>query len=123
MSSTNYDVELNISYNNSYRHYIPTYTVKAPYFYHNYYSYFPEQYNWNYFVSLDDGSETELGYCSNSSTSTWAEDNQVGYSDPETYKFTQSNIYIPDSGVFSKIYFRNPWRNRVTFTTSNCAVK
>ena len=32
MSNLNYDVELNISYNNTYRHYIPTYAISVPYY-------------------------------------------------------------------------------------------
>lgn len=104
MSSTNYDVELNISYNNSYRHYIPTYKVHAPYYYKDYWdplsSWF---YYFDYYTSFDDDQEEQISGQSKN--------------DPDAY------IDVQGSGVFSKVYFRNPRRNEVTFTSSNCGIQ
>ena len=121
MSSTNYDVELNLTYDNDYRHYFPTYTVKAPYF-HQWGSGHPAYpYDHNYFISLDEESEVELGYSTHDGTS-WAIDSSPIYGDDyQTAK--EGNTLIPDSGVFNKIYFRNPHRDKVAFALNNCAVK
>ena len=125
MSSTNYDVELNIAYNNSYRHYIPTYTIMVP---ANYYRAYQTpnvpHYTFDSFVSFDDGSETELNY-GGYSGSLWAINGETHYWFVEggVGKWLDGNILIPDTGVFSKVYIRNPYRNRVTFTSSNCAVQ
>lgn len=122
MSNTNYDVELPITYSDTYKHYIPTYTVKSPYFYtYNFDSH--TEYDYNYFVSFDDGNETEMGYCGYYAPVTWAIDATYNsYLKPNTAGRIQGNKLVPDTGIFNKIYFRNLWRDRVTFTTSNCAV-
>lgn len=108
MSSKNYDVELNISYNYSYRHYIPSYEVHFPCYYYSPAEppIFPNPYvGYNGFVSLDDESENSF----------------------ETFGFDEagSNRYfsLSNTGVYNKVYFRNGKRDRVTFTTSNCAIR
>ena len=95
MSSTNYDVELNISYNNSYRHYIPSYEVHFPY-YKRYEGASGYTYYWYYgYVSLDDESEKEFK---------WLDSRYV----------TENQYFAMDNtGIFSKVYFRNPERNAV----------
>lgn len=123
MSSTNYDVELPITYNPTYKHYIPTYTVTAPSFFYwqnNSVAY----YNYHYYVSFDSGSETELGYCDGSS-SVWAINAKYPrYFTPSGGStLTQGNNLVPDTGVFGKVYFRNAHRDRVAFNSSNCAVQ
>ena len=125
MSSKNYDVELPITYDDAYKHYIPTYTVATPYtwIYHSSY-YGTNDYNYHYYVSLDDGSETEMGYRYDNSAPTpaWAVNaTHAGYSLP-TVNFTWCNKLIPDTGVFNKVYLRNPHRDFVTFTQANCYV-
>lgn len=129
MSNTNYDVELNISYDNTYKHYIPTYTVSAPLF-NTVNLIYNDQYSYNYFISFDDQQETEMGYMAvlakPSSAPTlpyWAINASLDEINPINGGLRQVNKYVPDVGVFSKIYFRNPYRDRVTFTASNCAVK
>ena len=122
MSNTNYDVEINITYDNDYRHYIPTFTTKAPYFHYGPFgsSYY---YNWNYFVSFDEGQETELKYndaTHRPSSDLWAID---GWPYNYVNSVEQGNNLIPDTGVFSKVYLRNPHRDKCTFAASNCAVK
>ena len=123
MSSTNYDVELPITYNDTYKHYIPTYTASTPWCY----TFFGDhQYNYIYHISFDEGSETSMGYMSYSYPSSpyWAEDAYSAQINvPGQAGVQQGNKLIPDSGVFSKVYFRNDYRNLVTFTTSNCAIK
>lgn len=108
MSSTNYDVELNISYNNSYRHYIPSYEAHFPCWFYDPADppIFPNPYvGYNGFVSLDDESENSF----------------------ETFGFDSagSNRYfsLSNTGVYNKAYFRNGKRDKVTFTTSNCAIR
>lgn len=124
MSKTNYDVEVNIVYDNAYRHYIPTYTVYAPHFF----VFQVTNYHWSYhfYVSFDDGSETEMGYSyrtgsSSAPTNAWAINAEPNYSDGSTNK--PGNKLIPDTGVFSKAYFRNPHRDKTVFNVSNCAVR
>lgn len=105
MSSTNYDVELKISYDDAHKHYIPTYRVHFPYS-DRYYS---EYSGWHYFysayVSLDDEGEQECGAKSQ-------------------YSYSSSNQYflLDSSGIYDKVYFRNPFRNYVTFKPSNCNI-
>ena len=100
MSNTNYDVELPITYNDTYKHYIPTFQVSAPYWlwYHEGYA------AYDFYASFDEGQETQYGSGSSS---------------------TYIRTWWPavEAGVFSKVFFRNPHRDRVTFTTSNCAVR
>lgn len=108
MSSKNYDVELNITYDNNYRHYIPTYKVAAPYYNssdipHGTWYYF------QYYVSFDDDSEEEISRGHSSASG-----------GPLPVPFY---VNVTPSGVFSKVYFRNPWRNYVVFTPSNCFVQ
>lgn len=117
MSNTNYDVELPITYSDAYRHYIPSYRVKVPYW--RAFTSSSGQYFYSYYASFDEGSETELGYIGypgawntdNNSTYTWDIPGQG------------SNTILSDSGIFSKVYFRNKRREFVTFTTSNCFVE
>lgn len=121
MSSKNYDVELNLTYDNQYRHYIPTYTVKAPYFHRYGSGSSGYTYDHNYFISLDEEAEVELGYSTTNGTA-WAIDGYPKYGD-DYQSAKEGNNLIPDSGVFNKIYFRNPHRDRVAFSLSDCDVK
>lgn len=123
MSNKNFDVELPITYDEAYKHYIPTYTVSAPYCADTASAHY---YSHNYFISLDEGPETEMGYCFwyRLPSPAWAIDaNSIDWYDYDTLSWKTGSRLIPDTGVFEKIYFRNPHRNINTFTTSNCAVK
>ena len=128
MSSTNYDVELNISYNYSYRHYIPTYKIACPYY--SYKTWMPSTPGlnpdstayYNAFISFDSEGEQELGYLwrvysygATPPVPCWSNGANVSPLQSKT------NL-INATGVFSKIYFRNPNRDRATFTASNCYV-
>ena len=130
MSNTNYDVELNISYNNTYRHYIPEYAVAVPYYS---YSYTPESSihpgqssywaAWRVYVSFDSESEQELWYywpnrTDAPPTTLYNDDNRVAEHSGNT-----PAKYITAKGVFSKIYFRNPYKGYVSFNSSNCTYK
>lgn len=110
MSSTNYDVELNISYNNAYRHYIPSYDVHFPYFdsYTSQYEPYTKYYWYNAYVNLDSESEEQCG-----APFSW-----------ET-RTTDSNkrFTVSFTGIYNKAYFRNPYRGAVTFTSSNCDIR
>lgn len=108
MSSTNYDVEKNISYDNAHRHYIPTYRVHFPCYYYMPASPPTSPNPWvaySAYVSLDDGNEENCTY--------------------EGFHSQGQNVYFPltSGGVYSKVYFRNDKRDKVTFTTSNCNVQ
>lgn len=129
MSSTNYDVEFNLSYDNEHRHYIPRYRISVPYWYWNYSNYGPSEWwmvaRYEAFISFDEESEEDASYVCSA--------NNYGGDVP--------NIYPPDiwwsdssqahghraeikaSGIFTKAYFRNPYREAVTFTNSNCRVQ
>ena len=143
MSNTNYDVERSLTYSDSYRHYIPYYTVAIPY-----YSYDTAKgdrsikvgsqtflcgaYSWakyDGFINFDNSNETQI-------TIDWFRSS--GYGDTSAYKkYPPEYLYndstsqyvvgvvnqLPDTGVFSKVYFRNPNRNKVNFSLNNCAVK
>lgn len=109
MSNTNYDVELNISYDNAYRHYIPSYRVAGPY-YRRYNRLGHDDYYFDYFVSFDEGQETEI-------KAEWYVEMDGPL--PTPYWRPDNN----DSGIFSKAYFRNPFRGAVTFSPSNCFVQ
>ena len=106
MSSTNYDVELNITYNESKKHYIPTYEVHFPYS-DSYYNDLTGKwyYLYNAYASLDEENEQECG--------------KAGA------LYTNSNQYfnLSSSGIYNKVYFRNPTRTVVNFTPSNCSIR
>lgn len=109
MSIENYDVELPIVYDNEHRHYIPGLKIKAPRYYtSDWGSYFHDV-----FFSVDEESEEELQY-SNYSEDVWSVDSNAMYQ-------AGKNL-ISYTGIYNKAYFRNPNRNLVTFTTSNCFV-
>ena len=116
MSNTNYDVELNITYDNTYRHYIPGYSIKAPYW--KYYKYYTEpktDYYFDVVVSFDEESEQEIQYYGLNNSWPWSN---------EAYDYQQvGSREILATGIFTKCYLRNPNRNRCTFTPSNCAVR
>lgn len=129
MSNTNYDIEIPITYSETYKHYIPSYLVAAPYYYEYKWNglvggiFGPASYKyvlktaWDYYVSFDTGSEThiEANYDSGYTVS--------NYNYPvNPYWNTYAGVSIPDTGVFTKVYFRNPQRSSVTFSTSNCSV-
>lgn len=126
MSNTNYDVELNISYNNTYRHYIPTYAVAFPYF-NAYRSKVTEWslFSYNGFISFDSENESELTYKWNDGHSSYSNPPDPLWSDTTDTHVTPSvsERVLIQSGVYSKIYFRNPNRGRVSFTSANCKVK
>ena len=121
MSSKQYDIELPIVYDDTYKHYVPAYTVSGPYFTH---TLSPNSWNFHYYVSFDDGSETELGYSSSNAVPYpyWA----ISASSERYYSssgWKDGNKMIPDVGVFSKVYFRNPHRDKVVFSENNCYVR
>lgn len=124
MSNKNYDVELPITYDPTYKHYIPIYTVRAPYF-QSWSKYGGGTYYCcEYYVSFDDGSETKMAY-TNVNSNGWAKDcylEYITYVQPTPDTWQSGNANVPDSGVFNKVYFRNPWRNKTSFSTSNCGV-
>lgn len=117
MSNTNYDVELNITYDNAHRHYIPSYNIAVPNYSTFHYSSWTEvvgSYAAN--IRFDNESEENITY-------------KVSFEGqsilPDTVWNTQNNYKnqnpeILTTGVFSKIYFLNPHRSKCTFTTSNC---
>ncbi|MBQ1295579.1 MAG: hypothetical protein IIY21_16155 [Clostridiales bacterium] len=115
MSSTNYDVVFNLTYNNAYRHYIPRYKVAVPYYWMSSYG---SAADFKVNISFDEGSESSIYYA-------WVED----FSPPLTQFFYNTDSgssvkhdLIPDAGYFEKVYLRNPYPDKVTFTSGNCRV-
>lgn len=109
MSNTNYDVELNLSYDYAYRHYYIYYDARAPYYKHTTHS-FPSQYYhmyYDYYVSFDDGPETHFQF-------------DIKQHDKENKWLQSEGFSVPDNGPHSKIYFRNGQKSQVGFNTSNC---
>lgn len=125
MSNTNYDVELNIVYDEAYKHYIPTYQIAVPYYeYGTYvghddigdYSYSTELYA--AFISFDNNQEEDIKY-------KWHLYDRYGtsaYNKHSTQPY-YSSAEISATGIYSKVYFRNPYRNKVAFTPLNCFVR
>ena len=96
--------------------------------YYRYYSYSGpyRQYNYHYYVSFDDGSETEMAYRAPRnavpSLPYWAINAEAKWYDINSASDKDGNKLVPDSGVFNKVYFRNPHRDRTAFYANNCAV-
>ena len=88
MSNKNYDLELPISYNSAYKHYIPTYTAKAPIMYHKLMS-GGDYWSCHYYISFDDGGETEMGYSFSSDSSGWAINANTLWWYEDSYKSTR----------------------------------
>ena len=122
MSNTNYDVELNITYDYAYRHYLPQYAISIP-------KYDSGDNRWRYyayyhtFISFDTEGEQELHYKYLNESSPAPETVYTDDSHLQQWDSYESTINIVSNGVHSKIYFRNPKRNYVTFTSSNCKYK
>lgn len=117
MSNKNYDVELSIPYNASYRHYVPSYIAKAPSMWTDNDGYT----SYHYYISFDSGGETEMGYVQ-SSGGGWSSSGSP-YWWYNNWQYNTGNKNIPDTGIFEKVYFRNPHRDRTTFTTGNCGIQ
>ena len=134
MSNTNYDIELPISYSNTYRHYIPTYKIAVPYYKYSILrsTFFAGDWtaraDFAVAISFDSGSEEDIQYAYRSSVY-----EGVHYGDPgevppvpwwnNNSSASELRAEVTASGAFSKIYFRNLNRSQVTFTTSNCYVQ
>ena len=127
MSSTNYDVVLDIQYDYEHRHYIPHYNIAVPYFNHyhdhweGYYPYDHDVAAYRVSISCDDTEELSCSY-------TWqGPEGQSGVYPPDPY-ICNLLVQIPNYltvipyAIYKKMYFRNPYPNSVTFTTSNCHV-
>lgn len=116
MSNTNYDVEINLVYDNAYRHYIPTYKVAVPYY--RFQGTVASKADYQCIISFDTSGETTIEY--------YYWNDNPGIYPPDFYYNTEysgtASHVIPDSGVFGKAYIRNPRRNEVTFTNDNCRV-
>ena len=116
MSNTNYDVELPITYDPAYKHYIPSYLVSIPG------DYGPDYALYNAFVSFDEGSETELYYLwaiyryGTPPNPLWNNNSKIDY------YYLGKNKELSESGIFSKVYFRNPRRDVYSFTPNNCLI-
>lgn len=123
MSNTNYDVELNISYDDAHRHYIPTYRIAVPYFKtvrtYIYSDGTPLEAFYEVALSFDEGSESTVTYNYYPATRSRIWNTQH----IDAGRAQSPNPVVPDSGIFSKVYFRNPNRNSITFTSSNCYVE
>lgn len=121
MSNTNYDIELNIAYDENYRHYIPVYAIKMPYYDWGSVYVSPSErtdYYYQGYVSLDDSPEEEFKYQFWQSTPVPGS----GWSDEASYNYGASP-YTKITGIFNKCYIRNPHREKVTFTSENCGVR
>lgn len=125
MSSTNYDVELNLTYDDAHRHYVPTYQIAVPYYeYSTYvghleytgdYSYSVELYA--AFVSFDNNQEEDIQY----RWRLYDDHGTSAYNKHSAQPFYSAEISA--TGIYSKVYFRNPYRNKVAFTPLNCFVR
>lgn len=114
MSNTNYDVALSITYDPTYKHYIPSYQVAFPYYDYEY-IYQDSDAHYDAFISFDSEQEQEISYY-------WLKVHQHTYP-PDPYWNTEYDQPLDALGVYSKVYFRNPQRHKVTFTSSNCYVQ
>lgn len=117
MSNTNYDVELSITYDPTYKHYIPTYAIAVPH--QNYWTtYGASDAEYYCFISFDDGKETEIGYYWYSPSPNARP--PVPFYNIQGRQWENYERYLPDMGIKSKCYFRNPVRDATSFTPQNC---
>ena len=129
MSSTNYDVEINLSYDNEHRHYIPRYRISVPYWYWSYSDHGPSDWwmvaRYEAFISFDEESEEDALYTCSANNYGGDVPNiyppDIWWSDSSQWHGYRAEIKA--SGIFTKAYFRNPYREAVTFTNSNCRVQ
>jgi hypothetical protein len=127
MSNTNYDVEYNITYSDTYKHYIPTYSVAFPPYDKSIHSTASRAF-YQAFISFDEESETEIQI-------EYINDNDGNIPSPlwnDSPQFPGYHVYVlptvdkrtlTTAGLVSKIYFRNAHRSEVTFNSSNCYIK
>lgn len=128
MSNTNYDIAKSLSYGGagySSEHGIPVYQISVPYYKYetkkdvqNHSSYSKAYYSAA--ISFDDKQEETIEYewSVESTTSSTAAYNKK----PPSIVYCDAGA-IQASGVFSKIYFRNPYRSAVSFTGSGSQVR
>ena len=109
MSSTNYDVVLDIQYDYAHRHYVPRLAVHVPYYDH-FSNGGNDYYGYAFSVSCDETDE--LTYNRYYST----------YDPDEMYFYLINYPELPDA-VYSKMYIRNLAQSAVTFTPNNCRYK
>lgn len=120
MSSTNYDVELNLYFDDEYKHYIPNYRVAVPY-YKTDKIYAGEHWErvdrawYEAIISFDDGSESTITYQYWPATRSriWNTQHKITYDD-------SCHPTIDETGIHSKIYIRNPNGTYVDFNALNC---
>ena len=124
MSNTNYDIEFDITYDETYKHYYPMYFIQVAY-HRNEYTYNTSNNQWSSkllyeaFISFDDGAEEEVKY--EYLGSNYIEDRDGNYRYPQTDWYNISSRspersdVIQFDGIASKVYLRNPHRDRCTF--------
>lgn len=103
MSYNNYDVLFNLSFDENKKHNELSYEIHFPY-YDKYYYPYSQQYKYSYagYFNFDESGESLL----------------------ENYLIASSNYYFTLLyGYHNKLYLRNPMREAVTFTQSNCNVR
>lgn len=129
MSNIDYDVVLDITYDYEYRHYVPILEASVPYYNYGhdsfwYYDYGDRDYaSYKYYVSCDDTEEIQRYY-------QWhGRSHETGTYPPDPYFATIAypsapNVegYIPIA-IYNRVYLRNAYRDKVTFTNDNCAVR
>lgn len=129
MSSTNYDVVLDIEYDYEHRHYLPWIQIAIPYSYYGH-EVIPGHYDRDYAVyyaaiSCDDTEEVEVrgGW--------YGVNGQSGTYPPDPFYFvpwdkasgTELPINVIPYGVYKKIYLRKFVASGDSFTPQNCHVK
>lgn len=104
MSIVDYDVVLPLTYDNTRKHNILSYSVAVPYFMSDFnYDVHRKRNYWDVFLNFDEEDEKQYYF-----VSSWDE---VFYYPTDSY------------GIFDKAYFRNPHRDKVTFTNNNCSIR
>lgn len=119
MSSVDYDVVLNLEYDNEYRHYIPI----IQYYAAPYYSYIPSIWDdylhkymaraaYAYYISLDDEEEISI-------LGSWEGEANT---DPPAFRYLGYQASLSPQGVYEKIYFRSTQKGAgyIAFTPENC---
>lgn len=114
MSSVDYDVVFDLTYDNEHRHQIPIIMFSTPYYdYHYDGSIHKETAYYKALVSVDD-SETEY-----TATSYWS--GAQGTYPPDPHYYTATNPSRIPYGIYQRLYVRNPYRHIVEFTQENCS--
>lgn len=122
MSNIDYDVVLDITYDYEHRHYMPILSAYFPYYEYGIipvgHPFAGDQYaQYEVYASVDDSEEIQKITQWHGNPGTYPPN------DYDTVITSDNNVTLLPIGIYRKLYLRNPYRNRVEFTSLNCGYK